>query len=269
MIVRLLLAASLALGAHPLTGGQPPSGRQMASIAGIVTDTGTGRPIALATISLRQSGAPGRLTLTDAEGRFEFTEVPAGAVSLSASKAGYVSASFGSRKPGKTPTISLDNSQRLNAPIGLSPSSAIGGTVTDASGGPLQASLRMSRRSEDNGDIWEDASFSGSYQTDDRGAFRIFGLPAGQYRLSVIVDAPRPLRVTTEEEVKWALRRLSGSTGDIGNEPPPSKQVPLSTVVVGVPVYYPGTVDSADAVAIVLGNGESLEITFRCPRPQK
>ena len=74
----------------------PPSGK----ISGRVLAANDGRPVrrARAYVSAPQL-AEGRATLTDDNGVFELTELPAGRYTLNVSKTGFVQLSYGQRRP--------------------------------------------------------------------------------------------------------------------------------------------------------------------------
>ena len=74
---------------QPATVTTPPAkGR----IAGRVLTADTGRPVARARVFINAAEVPGgRGTTTDADGTYEFTELPAGRYSVNVSKTGFIS----------------------------------------------------------------------------------------------------------------------------------------------------------------------------------
>ena len=82
--------------AQPGADAATPAGR----ITGRVVAADTGRPVIRARVFL--SGAQiqgGRGALTDTEGRFELTDLPEGRYTLTAGKTGFITLSFGQRRP--------------------------------------------------------------------------------------------------------------------------------------------------------------------------
>src|SRR5579862_8772922 len=72
----------------------------MGRISGRVLATDNGRPVKRARVSLSAAELPeGRGLLTDDNGAFDFSELPAGRYSMSVSKSGFVSLSYGQRRP--------------------------------------------------------------------------------------------------------------------------------------------------------------------------
>jgi hypothetical protein len=68
---------------------QPPS--TLIILSGLVTETPPGgQPIAGVTIRITDGPGAGRSTMTDSQGRYGFTEFPAGQIGIEAVKAGYV-----------------------------------------------------------------------------------------------------------------------------------------------------------------------------------
>jgi hypothetical protein len=93
--------------------------------------------------------------------------------------------------------------------------------------------------------------------TDDRGEFRLFGLPPGTYYLLVNPSIASGARVTTSDEVRWALQPpIAGR--EASAPPAPGPVAGYATF------FYPGTPDPAQAQPIVVGPGEVRDgLTFR------
>src|SRR5262249_51555119 len=74
----------------------PPAGR----ITGTVSASDNGRPVKRARVFVSAVELPGgRGVLTDDQGVFDLTELPAGRYTLTVSKSGFVSLSYGQRRP--------------------------------------------------------------------------------------------------------------------------------------------------------------------------
>jgi hypothetical protein len=90
--------------------------------------------------------------------------------------------------------------------------------------------------------------------TNDLGEFRLFGLPPGSYHIALTPSITSGARVTTQEEVRWALQPPGAS----GPAPPQGAVAGYTTM------YFPGTTDPSQSQAIVVGPGEVREgLTFR------
>jgi hypothetical protein len=147
-------------------------------LSGTVTNSQTGQPVKQALILVRAPG-PGRLShqipvLTDGVGNFSLTGLAAGTYSLTVQKNGYTS------DPGMQLTSLVLGPSRDGVALRLVPLGIIAGKVTDNEGDPvpgvsvraLHAVLQDGRRSFN-----EDRSVS----TDDRGQYRLWNLPPGDY----------------------------------------------------------------------------------------
>jgi len=130
-------------------------------LTGSVVDELTGRPIAAATVRVRQA----RFAATDAEGRFRLEGMRAGVVEVSACAGRFAS---------RTLQVGIDPGAVSSILIGLSPGGVIEGVVTMPTGEPAVgagvSSWSLSR------------SFSVQTKTNGVGRYRLDGIPffAGQ-----------------------------------------------------------------------------------------
>src|SRR5580765_1389774 len=110
-----------------------PSGR----ITGRVLASDNGRPVKRARVFISAAELPGgRGMLTDDGGVFDFTELPAGRYTLTVSKAGFVSLSYGQRRPlqAGTPLQLAESEQLKGIQFQLPRGSVLGGRVLDEDG---------------------------------------------------------------------------------------------------------------------------------------
>ena len=99
-----------------------------------------GRPVKRARVFAAAAELPGgRGMLTDDNGVFDFTELPAGRYTLTVSKSGFVSLSYGQRRPlqAGTPLQLADGQQLKGIDFQLPRGSVIGGHVLDEDGDPM------------------------------------------------------------------------------------------------------------------------------------
>jgi uncharacterized protein (DUF2141 family) len=166
----------------------PPTGG--GSIAGVVVTTDE-RPVPVrsAIVTLRGDGfRTGWTYVTDNTGTFTFTALPAGRFTLAVTRAGFPSLIYGALRPGR-PGASIvlkDNAKVEHLTIAMPRGAVISGRVTDDVGAPLSgipvsAGTIVTR----NGD--RTMRFGGNDITDDLGNYRIYGLPAGDYTVSITV----------------------------------------------------------------------------------
>ena len=229
----------------------------------LVTDDANARPIRRAVVSLSGSDfLRTRQTVTDDAGRFTLSSLPASNFSLWATKPGFVSAYYGSRRPGRGPgiPIALTDGQTVTVTLKMLRGAVITGTITDSTGRAAQAQVQLFQYQMIGGErVLQNARFisGGSISplgltTDDRGMYRIYGLAPGDYIISASVRVtPGDLRPVAPGEIQWARQITQPGGAGGGNAPPPQAQT------VGYsPVFFPGTVDPAAASVVTVGAGE-------------
>ncbi len=201
-----------------------------ATIRGRVVAEGTTAPVPRVEIRLNAADSPnGKSAVTDANGRYELKELPAGKFTLSASKANYVGISYGQTRPrGVGQTIELADGQTLsNLNFTLQRAGVIAGHIVDEFGEAVTDVQVMAMRSQFfNGERRMMPAGGRPAQTNDIGDFRIFGLAPGQYYVSA------------------TLRNLMfGDTDDRFGY---------------APTYYPGTGSQAEAQRITIAAGQTV-----------
>jgi hypothetical protein len=266
------LAALAAAGASAQRAGGPApvvrDGQQAPEsgtglIGGVVVaDDGAAQPLRRATVSLRNVDiGVSSLLLTDEAGRFAFGDLPGGRFTLSVQKPAYVSTPYGAkapRSPGLTIALS-DGEQIADLTIRMARGAVITGRVADEQGQPaIGLRVTAAERVMVNGEASYRPAFAGGARTDDRGAYRLYGIAAGSY---VIAVSPPPAftlggaaRVTTAEEVEWALSAASATPGSSQTGGPAAP--PRGPGLRYTPVFYPGTTDAASAIPVSVTAGE-------------
>ena len=195
MLLSLVLVAQQAPARDPRSTQVTGTG----SISGRITAADTSLPIRRAIVSLP---AQKRRIYTDHEGRYRFDRLPPGTYTVSAIagpyRVDYQPQSFGGyTADGSQPTprpIELANGQSVeNIDISLSRSGVITGTVVGSEGEPLPGMRVMALMLRNGGAPMP----RGGGTTDDRGMYRIFGLPSGAYVVQVS-PPPGPLHGEVE-----------------------------------------------------------------------
>jgi hypothetical protein len=257
LILGLVSALPLAAAAQPPDGARPGAGgglgqrqqpprdafareapRGTSIIRGTVVAADNGSPIRRAQVRIGGQGAQGRLATTDAQGRFEIRELPAGRYTVSASKGGFVSVQYGQRRPSESGTpLEIGAGQTLEkVVIALPRGSVISGRITDEFGEPVANAVVTSLRYGYAGGARRLMPAGGQNSrdtTDDQGQFRLFGLSPGDY----IVSA--------------SFRSGGGEATD-----------PSGENTGYAPTYYPGTSSVADAqrVSVAIGQEQTSVI---------
>jgi hypothetical protein len=223
-------------------------------IRGRVVASDSGGPIRRAQVRISGSEIAPKAALTDAEGRFDFRDLPAGRFTLQSSKSGFVSVQYGQMRPFEQGRpIELADKQSLdNADINMPRGSVIAGRIVDEFGDPLpDVSVTAMRQSWTNGRRRMVPSPGRIAQTNDLGQFRIYGLPPGDYYVSASMRGATGLGLAEMEVTMVAGAIASGAFGPNVSEP---KSGYAST-------FYPGTANAAEAQRIALGSGQETSGT--------
>src|SRR5688572_20603508 len=277
------------------TQGTPPQGPP-AIVEGIVVRYGSSDAIPMATVELRKTTAapvtpgvtllqiPSGTTLppglqlppgvqlaptpvsltatTNAEGRFQIQNVPAGEYRVYATReTGYVPGEFGQRSPtGEGLPLVVEAGQRHSGVrLSMALVGSISGRVVNAAGEPAEYA-RMGLVREAYRDGVRSWAFAQTALTDDRGEFRFYSLPPGKYFVSAAYWDNRSTRVPQSSEPSVYPNRFAGqqtySAPMVIHRATESGEIVEE--VVG-PVYFPGTPEIARAKAIPLRMGENVQ----------
>jgi hypothetical protein len=240
-----VLLVSLLLQAQPPRDARP-SGTGTGSIRGrVLSDELRPRPLRRARVTL--SGAAldfPENAITEDDGTFTFSRLPAGRYTLAAAKEGFVATMYGARRPARPGTpIVLRDRESKDLTVRLPHGGVITGLIIDATGLPVQGVTVSALASTFNGATGEQqlapAGQSAS-ASDDRGEYRIYGLAAGQYLIAAqpLIGGPDTTRPDAPEF------RMSNARG---------------RAVAPVPVYFPSTTDGGKAQPIAVAAGEERD----------
>ena len=225
--------------ARPLRPGeQPPKGT--AAIKGYVTAGGTGSPIRRAQVRANSmQGQGGGVTNTDAEGRFEIKDLPAGRYNISASKGGFVTGQFGQRRPTEpgTPIDLADGQTAEKVNFILARGSVISGRIVDDGGEPVSGTQVTAMRyafSMGGRRLTPVPAEGSNDRTDDQGGYRLYGLPPGDYYITA----------NNRQMMMMAPNMNSTETDAFA------------------PTYYPGTASVAEATKVTVRAGQEAQASF-------
>ena len=193
--------------------------------------------------------ASGYTTISDDGGRFVFAGLPAGRYSVGAAKATWVQAAYGAKRPLRPASpIPLADGQKLEIVVRMARGGVITGVVLDFNNQPSAGTPVRALRSEIvNGERRLVAAGTGV--SDDRGTYRIFGLPPGDYVVSATGPGPAgpELRLTSDADVRHAI------ASNPRTPPPPDRGVAIATT------YYPGSTMVSQAGLVTLRAGEARD----------
>lgn len=241
----LAQAGPRGLEAQGRAGGRPGGGQQRggrraveapsgtAIIRGRVLTADTGAPVRRAQVRAVAAGNRGnRLVTTDEQGVFELRDLPEGRWNITASKAGFVTMSFGQRRPfeaGRPIEIAGDEIME-RADLVLPRGAAITGRLLDEFGDPVARARVQAQRYQLVQGTRRLTPIGITAQSDDLGAFRLYGLMPGEYYISAV------LRALPVDDPNDAMNYA--------------------------PTYYPGTGSVTEAQAVSLDVGAEASISF-------
>ena len=255
------LAAVLLFGVHAahaqLTRDARPVAIGTATLSGtVVSDDADARPVRRARVTCSAPELTNGLTaITDDRGRFTCARLPAGRYTVSVTRDGWVPAAYGAKRPLRPGTpIAIAASQQAVIVIRLTRGAVITGTLIDESGQPaIGASVVALRAAMQNGER-RLVDFGTAAVSDDRGVYRIYGLPAGDYLVRAVPSSasiPQDVQATTDLDVHHARTSAAGSPA------PPDRRVAFA------PTYFPGTPLALQAAPVSLRPAEERsEVDF-------
>jgi hypothetical protein len=225
--------------AQPVRPDDAPRGTSI--LRGSVVASDTGAPIRRAQVRAFSADArESRLASTDAQGRWEIKDLPAGRYTITAAKGGFVTLQYGQRRPSESGTpVELGDAQAVEKiVIALPHGSVLGGRITDEFGEPVANAVVVAMRYAYQAGARRLVPATGANSrdtTDDQGAFRLFGLPPGDYYVSAMLRAAGPDNVTD----------------------------PMGEPSGYAPTYYPGTPNVAEAARVTVGvSQENNNVSF-------
>jgi protocatechuate 3,4-dioxygenase beta subunit len=177
----------LGCGSHLLAAAQAP-----ATISGKVSDGERGLPgisVALIASGPESRGRSSARARTDAEGRYRLEGIKPGRYQVVPTAPAHVAAERGSNWPPGSKLVNVLAGDEIgDVDFRLIEGGVITGRVTDADGQPVVGeSITLTRVDRNPG---EDSPIAMNpalrmRTTDDRGVYRLYGLPPGRYRVSI------------------------------------------------------------------------------------
>ena len=264
----------------PITALQPSgpgdASRATGAISGVILDRGTGAPLAGASVLLTQrgngQGFPARRFITDARGRFVFRDLtPSPTYNLMVSKPGFLDeyfcspvADYATAQP-----ISLADGQWVSTiEVRLTKLGAITGRVVDEAGEPV-VGIFVRTLTEVPVAGRPQLAAGDFARTDDRGEYRIGGLRAGRYFVTVpsvqhalpremppagTTGGPRavdPTAVTVDADTRLTVGGYA--------TPPPLDGTPRTYPT----VFFPDARTVGEATPLELRNAQTQTADFR------
>jgi hypothetical protein len=160
------------------------------------------------------------------DGRFVLTNVAPGRYSLTAAKNGFVQSAYGQRGNARqgTPLTVAPKQHLKDLAFNLTPAGVITGRVLNEDGEPMPY-VRITPLRQAYVQGRRQYMPTGGSTTDDRGEYRVFGLPPGKYFVSANYGSRGP---DTDDDERY------------------------------VPIYYPGAIDPTRAAALEVAAGAEV-----------
>jgi hypothetical protein len=222
----------------------PPAARTppTSSLSGIVVSENERTPLTRARIVLTSTTlAEPRVAISGPDGRYRFAHLPAAGYVVGAMRSGYAPQEYGARPSAPTELVRLgDNENRTGIDFALASAGVITGVILDEDGKPFAGAAVEALVSRTDAGLATLVAVS-SARTDDRGAFRLAGLAAGQYYVSALDPA---------------FARVGDETG------------PLHYT----PTFYPGVIFAEEATRVSVtpaGGAPPITITLKIVRPAR
>lgn len=231
--VRILASGNAEISNRLTSGQQQDLEMQLLARLGQMAQRGAGPGGSRGALRLVRSAQ------TDDQGYYEIRELPPGKYTITASKTGFVDATFGQRRPLRpgTPLELADGQQIKNVSFSLPRGSVITGQILDEDGEPIaRTAVTVMRYQYQNGQ--RRLVPAGSDQTDDRGMYRVYGLPPGDY----FVSAVSRLLMRPMERLLQAMAPPDAEEGALGY----------------APTFYPGVTTPPDATRVSVALGQEL-----------
>ncbi|HUR34644.1 MAG TPA: carboxypeptidase-like regulatory domain-containing protein [Vicinamibacterales bacterium] len=230
-------APQVIVGGTTFGGPLPPRDQQAAPAVGTsrlrgrVIAADSGGPLRRAVVRLNAPGVrEQRSTTTDADGHYEFTQLPAATYTVTATRSGYVQTGYRQPRPNAAPRpVTLGERQTLDRiDIALPPGGVITGRVVDEYGEPVSDVMVSAQRQQYVNGTRRPMPAGAPSTSNDIGEFRLYGLSPGEYYLAATVRAQsNPFEISSD-------RTGYGLT------------------------YYPSAPDPASAQRVVVRGGDAV-----------
>ncbi len=219
-------------------------------------DNDSGRPVKRARVLLSGPAVSGgRSAMTDANGYYAFTALPAGQYNINVTKTGYIAISYGQRRPLRIgrPFTLRDGEEATNVDFRLPKGSVISGHVFDEDGEPM-IGVRVQALRYQNVQGQQRLLSAGTGTTDDRGYYRIYGLQPGNYYvnataraadLRMMVESRLGVAIAMRDELEIVTPTVAAAVEESG---------PRSYA----PTYYPGAASLAQAGVVTLALSQEM-----------
>jgi hypothetical protein len=221
------------------------------------------RPLRRAIVTITGEGLKsGRSTIGDDQGRFAFDGLPAGRFVVTGSRAAFLPGAYGADQPGRDPVpIQLAaGERRTDVVFPLARGGVLTGVLHTELGETAPNVEVAAFRVPPAGTNWR-LILAATGTTDDRGVYRLFQLPPGEY----YVVASLRRRLSAAEATRWTSEQIDGILRRL-KEPDAAAPVEPGGLFGYAPVFFPGGSSPEGAASIRLKAGEEhAGVNFTVP----
>lgn len=256
LIIAIASSPAVAAQQFPVAPGEFPAMLPPGRVAktgtgrlrGRVTAADSGTIVRRAQVRISSPDIGSKTAFTDAQGRYEFRDLPAGRFTVSVSKSGFVTMQYGQSRPFESgKQIELAEAQVMEkADVALPRGSAVSGRILDEFGEPVSDASVTAMRQQYAGGKRRLVPSGRPSVTNDLGYFRVFGLPPGEYFLTANVRT-----------IDTMIMDLMSGGGGVGG---PSGSNSNSGYAA---TYYPGTQNPGEAQRLSLTVGQELQVDLQ------
>lgn len=194
-LLRYVFVLALSLGCTGLSSTansqtKNPKKPVTGSVSGRVTLHGKGAAgiiVGVRNSDFSPQPTPAIKAITDSDGNYRITGIPAGSYQVSPIAPAYVVTDLVAARERGKPLLLSEGEDVQEVDFSLERGGVIAGRVTDAAGRPVveeRLTLVPADQSKQNQQTFG-PGIRGGAQTDDRGVYRMYGLLPGQYKISV------------------------------------------------------------------------------------
>lgn len=241
---RLLLLSILALLCWPVNTAAQSQQKGESTISGHVIFADTGRPVRRATVRLFTglNYRAVRVTPANARGEFRFSELPAGSYFVVADDPAGISRKamaitefgLGIDNEAEHTRVTVDGKGATRCEVRVVRGGTIRGTILYADKEPVTGAQIMLFRRWNGGTV---PLVIEALRTNDRGTYRVDGLPEGEYFVGV-VDGRRKLKLNGPREMRGFVTAYYPGVSNIGEAKP--IEIQSGSEVTGVNITFGG-----------------------------
>jgi 5-hydroxyisourate hydrolase-like protein (transthyretin family) len=216
-------------------------------IAGTVVSAISGAPLAEARVSIVdvKDEKKQRSMLTGEDGRFAFTQVPAGKYSLEASKRGFEAGAYDQHDEYATAIVTGAGLDTENLTLRLQPSAFLSGRVLDEAGDPVRGASVTLYRQDHNLGISRILRV-GNDETDDLGGYEFASLAPGTYFVSASATPWYAIHSTQSNQAEGSTEAPADPSLDVAYQA----------------TYYQDVTEPDAALPIPLRGGDHLDVAL-------